>query len=455
MLISDGTNTGNDYAYDLNGNLTSDANKDITNITYNHLNLPTSIIFNENSSQKIEYFYDANGVKLKKRVNNGGSITETLYAGNFMYRGGSLDFYFHPEGYVERDNGSYKYYYQYKDHLGNIRVTYDNVGSVSSPSASIVGENNYYPFGLQHRGYNDANGTRGSDFANNYMFGGKEFQDEPVGSNRIDYYDFGARNYDPAIGRWMNIDALAENYYSYSSFNYTLNNPIFFIDPDGNSVDTIYEDEFGNTLAETNDGNDATVVISSENSEAFLEEYNSTSIMFRDDAGKNSEWIGAYGEGMVAEEGAKVQFWAVEALGHEAGYEGTLLAIAGLGMSIGEENVKGATFRLFNKRGTNFSPKLYPSGWLGGSAGKIKTFGLAKTGLSILGKALGAYNAYDINEKYRNGEISKGMMRIEQASNLFSTLGGIYGASWGTGWELGKAYGPSYWYGDNDNKWFE
>ena len=41
------------------------------------------------------------------------------------------------------------------------------------------------------------------------------------------------------------------------------------------------------------------------------------------------------------------------------------------------------------------------------------------------------------------------------ASNLFSTLGGIYGASWGTGWELGKAYGPSYWYGDNDNKWFE
>ncbi|WP_281681590.1 hypothetical protein [Zunongwangia profunda] len=38
---------------------------------------------------------------MKKRVNNGGSFTETLYASNFMYCGGSLDFYFHPEGYVE------------------------------------------------------------------------------------------------------------------------------------------------------------------------------------------------------------------------------------------------------------------------------------------------------------------------------------------------------------------
>ncbi len=238
----DHSTASTEYTYDLNGNLKTDSNKDITSITYNHLNLPTSIIFNGSSSQKIEYFYDANGVKLKKRVNNSGSITETLYAGNFMYRGGSLDFYFHPEGYVERDNGSYKYYYQYKDHLGNIRVTYDNVGSVSSPSASIVEEHNYYPFGLQHRGYNDANGARGSDFANNYMFGGKELQDEAVGSNRIDYYDFGSRNYDPAIGRWMNLDPLAELMRRHSPYNYAFNNPLRFTDPEGmNPNDIVIE----------------------------------------------------------------------------------------------------------------------------------------------------------------------------------------------------------------------
>lgn len=220
-------------------------------------------------------------------------------------------------------------------------------------------------------------------------------------------------------------------------------------------LDTHYEDEFGNTLADTNDGNNATVVISSENSEAFIKDFENTSVMFKDGATKNAEWIGKYGEGMIAEEGAAVQSWAVKAMGHDASYEGITLSAVGLGMSAAEKAVKGPTFRLFNNKGTNFSPKLYYSGWTGGSAGKIKTFGVAKTGLSVFGKFLGAYSAYSINEQYRNRQISKGRMQIEQASNLFSTFGGIYGAAWGVGWELGKSYGPSKWYGNDNKKWFE
>src|SRR5690606_16215524 len=62
-----------------------------------------------------------------------------------------------------------------------------------------------------------------------YKFGGKELNDE-LG---FEVYDFGARNYDPALGRWMNIDPLAEEFYEWTGYNYALNNPVNNIDPDG------------------------------------------------------------------------------------------------------------------------------------------------------------------------------------------------------------------------------
>lgn len=62
-----------------------------------------------------------------------------------------------------------------------------------------------------------------------YKYNGKEFQDE-LGLN---LYDYGARNYDPAIGRWMNIDPLAEKFNNMSPYVYGLNDPANVIDPDG------------------------------------------------------------------------------------------------------------------------------------------------------------------------------------------------------------------------------
>jgi RHS repeat-associated protein len=75
-----------------------------------------------------------------------------------------------------------------------------------------------------------------------YKYNGKELQDE-LGLNM---YDYGARNYDPALGRWMNMDPMAEKYFGASPYNYVLNSPVNSIDPDG--MDVYLLTESGKTI---------------------------------------------------------------------------------------------------------------------------------------------------------------------------------------------------------------
>jgi RHS repeat-associated protein len=217
----------NDYTYDVNGNMKSDANKGITNSTYNYLNLPKRVTI---GGQHINYTYDAVGTKLRKVVSG---IT-TDYAGNYVYKNNVLQFFNHPEGYTKVDVTSsgveMSYVYQYKDHLGNVRLSYadtDNNGIIAQ--SEIIEESNYYPFGLKHKGYNNVVTSKGNSTAQKFGFGGKELNQE-LG---IEWMDFGARNYDAALGRWMNLDPLAEQMRRYSPYNYAFNNPIYFVDPDG------------------------------------------------------------------------------------------------------------------------------------------------------------------------------------------------------------------------------
>lgn len=67
-----------------------------------------------------------------------------------------------------------------------------------------------------------------------YGFNGKENDNEVKGDGNA--YDFGARIMDPRLGRWLSLDPLQEKYPSFSAYNYTMNNPILFIDPDGKVV---------------------------------------------------------------------------------------------------------------------------------------------------------------------------------------------------------------------------
>jgi RHS repeat-associated protein len=76
-----------------------------------------------------------------------------------------------------------------------------------------------------------------------YKFNGKEYQDE-LG---LGWYDYQARNYDPAIGRWMNIDPLAEMSRKYSLYTYCLDNPVIFVDPDGMLAEPSIDIGYGRT----------------------------------------------------------------------------------------------------------------------------------------------------------------------------------------------------------------
>ncbi len=118
-----------DYTYDVNGNLTKDANKNIDTIRYNHLNLPDSIAIRGKGI--IKYLYDAAGGKLRKIVTDNtvtpAKITTTDYLNGFVYQNDTLQFLGHEEGRVRAvfqpgQPLTFKYDYFVKDHLGNVRM---------------------------------------------------------------------------------------------------------------------------------------------------------------------------------------------------------------------------------------------------------------------------------------------------------------------------------------------
>ena len=164
-------------------------------------------------------------------TNNGSTSTTTDYAAGFVYIDNNLQFAGIEEGRMiyNDQSGAFDREGFLLDHLGNVRVVFAD--NNSDGVAEVVQENHYYPFGLSMGALNYTN-TLENKFKYNLPFrqaGGKELDDEAG----LRWYDYGFRRYDPQIGRWHVVDALAEKYLSSSPYAYVKNNPVSFIDPNG------------------------------------------------------------------------------------------------------------------------------------------------------------------------------------------------------------------------------
>jgi RHS repeat-associated protein len=215
--------------------------------TYDYRNMPVQVTYEWENIDTYHYYYDENGMRVRRekvgtssgreyylRDHTGREVAIYDYNSNRIKM---INLFGHGlEGKVNVDwqyvcipsgcspdgcewtwqRTDSKYYYV-KDHLGNIRVTLQQNGNLASAR-------DYYPYGETLRAYTTAG------VGDRYQLTEKERDAE----TNLDY--FGARYYDGGIIRWLTPDPLADKYYGWSPYNYTLGNPLRYIDPDGREV---------------------------------------------------------------------------------------------------------------------------------------------------------------------------------------------------------------------------
>jgi RHS repeat-associated protein len=273
------------WQYDSNGNTTYDPANQISTV-YNYLNLPSKFTKDNGATQEV--VYDATGRKWQVRefLGNGDTLSRKSYIGSFEFERNSLQRAFHPTGFIQnlgaeinssgQANGNleggkiistqklksgvkseyiadqsisllpgfesdpvfhaeikpksgYQWNYILRDHLGNTRVVFadkNKDGLIRQDRSEALNEvlslSNYSPFGLELGGSHQ---NLKQQFE--YKFNGKQE------NGFTGLTDFGGRYLDKHLGVWGQVDPKSERFFNQSTRNFTFNNPIRFIDPDG------------------------------------------------------------------------------------------------------------------------------------------------------------------------------------------------------------------------------
>ena len=201
------------YAYNASGSMTN--GDGIIVHSYDVRNLPLVVSKNGTTNR---YRYN----NLGQRIYKDSSAGKEHYLMNGMEliavwkEGAGLQYWKTSYGRYQPTQGTYTSYYYINDHLGNVRV-------VLSETGQRVDATDYYAFGM-------ALPQRRYDGGTKEQYSGKE-RDKETG---WDY--FGARYYNPSIGRFNGIDRFADKYPYFSPYQYAGNNPMSFIDVNGDSI---------------------------------------------------------------------------------------------------------------------------------------------------------------------------------------------------------------------------
>jgi RHS repeat-associated protein len=282
------------------------------------------------------------------------------------------------------------FFYAYVVNESSMNVYFDDF-QVSTTSGQVLEQNDYYPFGLLNAQLSAPGITNP---INKYKYNGKELQNEL----NLAWLDYGARFYDPQIGRWHSIDPLAENFGSLNPYNYCKNDPIVFIDPTGMSshynwdyynnqtgVKGRYEDEGGNEVSWNQIENEFNLGSSNQLNEE--ENYGDPPTKTKNNNSKNS-----------SQTGSKAKSGKQQKISAKSGWGGNGIANAA--------NIVGSFESPFNLMTDNIS----------NASNGIRVTG---TGLSILSTGLTGYQVYN--------QFKEGGMRNINSADATSVGAGITG----------------------------